>query len=175
MSIDGITPFPDGASPYTVLGTPISTYCIGSFVLGIGLGCMATPIMAAVQNSSKPADIGMNTGAVNLFRSIGTSIGTALFTMLINAHYTGKVSGIAGVSDKATEFVSSVFYYMQYGFTDVANKIMDAFIDSVEFGFLAGGIIILLAAFVGFFIKARNAAAAEAEQDAEYEARLNKE
>ncbi len=174
MSIDGITPIPDGASIYTVLGTPISTYCIGSFVLGIGLGCMATPIMAAVQNSSKPADIGMNTGAVNLFRSIGTSVGTALFTMLINAHYSGMVSGIAGVSDKATEFVYSVAAYL-YTLPDVANKIMDAFIDSVEFGFLAGGIIILMAAIVGFFIKAKNAATAEAEQDAEYESRTNTE
>lgn len=176
MSIDGITPLTAPVSPYyEVLGIPLNKYCIGTFILGFGLGCMATPIMAAVQNSSKPADIGMNTGAVNLFRSIGTSIGTALFTMLINAHYAGEVSGIAGVSDKATEFVSSVIGYLYSGFPEVANKIMGAFIDSVEFGFLAGGIIILLAAFVGFFIKARNAAAAEAEQDAEYEARTNTE
>lgn len=171
MSIDGVAPFatlPSSAPYYDVLGVPIDIYCIGTFVLGVGLGCMGTPIMAAVQNSSKAKDMGMNTSAVNLFRSIGTSIGTALFTMLINAHFSGKVSGIAGVSDKATEFYQSLIGYLYTGSVDVANDIMDAFIDSVEFGFLAGGVIILMAAIIGIFIKARNASAAQAEADAEF-------
>lgn len=164
MSIDGILPNMSGTTPYYfVQGKPLELYCISSFILGFGLGCMATPIMAAVQNSSNATDMGMNTSAVNLFRSIGTSIGTALFTMLINAHYASRVAGIDGVSDKATEFVESVVNYMFQGSLDIANKIMDAFINSVEFGFLAGGIIILMAAIVAVFIKARNAAEAEAE------------
>ncbi len=172
MSINGIEPN-SGYPYYSVLGAPIDIYCIGTFVLGVGLGCMMTPIMAAVQNSSKTVDMGMNTGAVNLFRSIGTCIGTALFTMLINAKYNGLVDGIAGVSEKATEFYSSFITYMSSGHLDIANKIVNAFMDSVEFGFLAGGVILLLAAVVGIFIKSKSAA--EAEADAESEFKTNAE
>ncbi|MCQ2069841.1 MAG: MFS transporter, partial [archaeon] len=37
---------------YTILDKPIPLFCAAQFVLGLGLGCMMTPVMAAVQNSS---------------------------------------------------------------------------------------------------------------------------
>ena len=71
------------------LGTSVEYYVMCLFVFGIGLGCMMGVIMTAVQNSSKQSEIGMTTSAVNLIRSVGATIGTAVFAMLI----TNKIDG----------------------------------------------------------------------------------
>lgn len=175
MSVDGVVFDPVSEYHYHVLGKPMELYCASMFLLGIGLGCMMTPVMAAVQNSSSEKDMGMNTSAVNLLRSIGTALGTAVFTMLINAQYASKLDGIPGVSDKATEFLGPMIGYLAAGMQDVANQILNGFIDSVEFGFIAGGVIILCSAVIGYFIKARSAAEAQAEAEAAHAARLNTE
>ena len=143
---------------YAILGKPIDMYCVAQFVLGIGLGCMMTPVFAAVQNSSDPRELGMNTSAVNLLRSMGTALGTAVFTMLINSYYVGQLGEYAdypGVTDKATEFISPVIGYLMQGMDDVSNAILQAFVNSVDFGFIAGGAIILIAGLVGLTIRAK--------------------
>ena len=156
LSVDGVVLDMSKEYFYTVNGKPIDMFCVAQFVLGFGLGCMMTPIMAAVQNSSELKDIGMNTSAVNMLRSIGTALGTAIFTMLINAQYVsslGDLAGMPGVTEKATEFITPMIGYLMNGMADIANQILDAFIESVDFGFIAGGIIILVAAALGLLIK----------------------
>ncbi|MBQ7701844.1 MAG: DHA2 family efflux MFS transporter permease subunit [Candidatus Methanomethylophilaceae archaeon] len=159
MNVDGVAPI--ATEPYyTIIGKPIDLYCVAQAVLGLGLGCMMTPVMAAVQNSSEMHEIGMNTSAVNLLRSVGTAVGTAVFTMLINAHYAEKVRELvemdpAGlITDKATEFVRAMIGYLTT-LPNVSNEVLQAFVDSVHFGFIAGGCIILLASVIGLFIKAK--------------------
>lgn len=165
---------------YSITGKPINMFCVAQFVLGLGLGCMMTPVMAAVQNSSEMHEIGMNTSAVNLLRSIGTALGTAVFTMLINAQYASNLGVMKGaeffdlttqsmshISDKATEFISPVISYIvpvsPTYYYDGAQAVLQAFIKSVDFGFIAGGIIILCGGMVGFLIKAKTTAQLEAE------------
>ena len=165
---------------YAITGKPINMFCVAQFVLGVGLGCMMSPVMAAVQNSSEMHEIGMNTSAVNLLRSIGTALGTAVFTMLINAQYASNLGDLKGadffdlttqtmshISDKATEFISPVISYIvplsPTANYDAAQAVLQAFIKSVDFGFIAGGIIILCGGMVGFFIKAKTTAQLEAE------------
>ena len=41
------------------------------------------------------------------------------------------------------------------GFVEPANQVLQAFIKSVDFGFIAGGCIILCAAVIGLLIKAK--------------------
>jgi len=145
---------------YHIIDKPIHLYCVAQLVLGLGLGCMMTPVLAAVQNSSEPSEIGMNSSAVNLLRSVGTAVGTAIFTMLINAHYADKVDELvtadpAGlVTDKATEFVQAMIGYINV-LPEVSNQVLDAFVDSVHFGFIAGGCVILAASVIGLFVRAK--------------------
>ena len=158
LSVDGVVLDLSMDYYYAIEGKPITMFCIAQFVLGVGLGCMMTPVMAAVQNSSEVSEIGMNTSAVNLLRSIGTALGTAIFTMLINARYVenlGDCAGLPGISDKATEFIEPMIAYLVGGQPDIANGVLDAFIKSIDFGFIAGGVIILCAAVVGIMIKAK--------------------
>ena len=156
LQVDGVHAVA-GEPYYAIEGKPIDLFCVAQFVLGVGLGCMMTPVMAAVQNSSELSEIGMNTSAVNLLRSIGTALGTAIFTMLINSQYVnnlGDVASMPGVTDKATEFVKPMIGYLGID-PAVSTKILEAFIESVDFGFLAGGAIILCASVVGLMIKAK--------------------
>ncbi len=173
LAVDGVEFDPTKDYFYTILGKPIDMFCVAQFVLGIGLGCMMTPVMAAVQNSSELSEIGMNTSAVNLLRSIGTALGTAIFTMLINAQYVsnlGDLVGMPAVTEKATEFIQPMLAYLtpvEYGgigMPEIANQILQAFVDSVDFGFIAGGAIILVAGVVGLFIKAKTTTQLAAER-----------
>lgn len=142
-------------------------YLIGTFVLGLGLGCMMSVVMSAVQNSSKPTEMGMTTSSVNLIRSIGTTMGTAIFTMIINGRLTGELQSSLPEEifnliphDTGVLEVLANPEYMMY-----APQIMSSFSNSVDFSFLAGGCIILLLVIVGIVFKAQ-----KPEEDEELEA-----
>lgn len=147
----------------------MTRYLIGTFILGLGLGCMMSVVMSAVQNSSKPTEMGMTTSSVNLIRSIGTTMGTAIFTMIINGRISGELMNF--VPDSLPEEVfnsiphdtgvlEAIVSYPQY-----APQILSAFSNSVDFSFLVGGCIILILVIVGIFFKAQ-----KPEEDPEFEA-----
>ena len=130
-------------------------YLTGTFVLGLGLGCMMSVVMSAVQNSSKPTEMGMTTSSVNLIRSIGTTMGTAIFTMIINGRIAGEVQGtipdeVFNVIPHDTGILEAIVTFPQY-----APEILVAFSNSVDFSFLAGGCIILVLVIVGIIFKAQ--------------------
>jgi len=148
---DMFGPFLDASG---IRDTYMVHYLIGIFVLGLGLGCMMAVVMSAVQNSSKQSEMGMTTSAVNLFRSIGCTMGTAIFSMIINARISSelldKVPEIYDFIPHTTDVLNSttLMYYFDY-----APGIMAAFSNSVDFAFVAGGVIILLLVFVGIVFK----------------------
>jgi MFS family permease len=66
----------------------------GCFVVGLGLGLVATPSLIAAQSSVEWNERGVVTGT-NLFaRSIGSSIGVAVFGAVANAIYAGAPGGV---------------------------------------------------------------------------------
>jgi len=145
-----------------VRDTYMTRYLVGIFVLGLGLGCMMSVVMTAVQNSSKPSEIGMTTSSVNLLRSIGCTMGTAIFSLIINARLSGdlqsQLSGYPGVYDQIlaanggvinTGVLNHIMEFPMY-----IGNIMTAFADSVDFSFLAGGAIILVLVVIGIIFKA---------------------
>ena len=129
-------------------------YLVGIFVLGLGLGCMMAVVMSAVQNSSKQSEMGMTTSAVNLFRSIGCTMGTAIFSMIINARISSelldKVPEIYDLIPHTTDILNGTILAQ---FPMYIPGIMTAFSNSVDFAFVAGGVIILLLVFVGIVFK----------------------
>lgn len=155
----------------TARDTYMMRYLEGTFVLGLGLGCMMSVVMTAVQNSSKPSEIGMTTSSVNLLRSIGSTLGTAVFSMIISGRigmelrenldsstYDALVAANGGKTD--TGILNHIMEFPgSYG------DIMSAFADSVDFSFIAGGILILLLVFVGIVFKVK-----APEPDEEFEA-----
>lgn len=148
------------------LGTSIAYYCGSTFLFGLGLGCFMSVIMTAVQNSSKPREMGMTTSSVNLVRSIGATMGTAIFSMIITAaialhleavlpsgmfdavpHDTGILDIVAAIQ-AGTPGYESVAPYV--------DDILGAFADSVDTAFLIGGVLLLLLMFIGVTFRVGN-------------------
>jgi EmrB/QacA subfamily drug resistance transporter len=72
-------------------------------VLGIGLGLTMQVLVLATQNSVRVADLGVATSTVNFFRSVGGSIGVALFGAIFNSRLATELAttGVA-VPDPVT-------------------------------------------------------------------------
>lgn len=152
--MSGMVVNPDMIIQDAVRDTYMMRYLVGTFVLGLGFGCMMSVVMTAVQNSSKPTEMGMTTSSVNLMRSIGTTMGTAIFSMLINSKLSEELSthlpaDIFNMLPHDTGVLNEIFMFPTY-----APNILTAFGNSVNFSFLAGGVIILLLVLIGVVFKA---------------------
>jgi predicted MFS family arabinose efflux permease len=62
-------------------------------VLGIGLGLTMQVLVLATQNSVRVTDLGVATSTVNFFRSVGGSIGVAVFGALFNSRLVSELAG----------------------------------------------------------------------------------
>ena len=58
------------------------------FVLGVGLGMVMQVLVLAVQNAVDYRDLGTATSGATFFRSIGSSVGVAIFGTVFNAQLT---------------------------------------------------------------------------------------
>lgn len=133
--------------------TKLSYCALCLFVFGFGLGCMMAIIMTAVQNSSKESEIGMTTSAVNLIRSIGSTIGTAIFTVVINNKIASELSEnlppfIYDMVPHDTGVLGYVAYLPQY-----AYDILLSFANSVDFAFICGAVLFIPLLIIGAIYK----------------------
>jgi predicted MFS family arabinose efflux permease len=64
-------------------------------VCGVGIGLVMQIVVLATQNAVPLADLGVATSSVNFFRSIGGSLGVALFGALFNARLAASIGGEA--------------------------------------------------------------------------------
>jgi len=148
------------------MGTDLTFYVECLFLLGLGLGCMMAVIMTGVQNSSKMSEIGMSTSAVNLLRSVGATMGTAIFSMLIASklshelmdHVSPQVYDIIPHDTGVLNILGSEDFIQQLIAMgeDVATVIMEilvSFANSVDFAFIAGGSIMAIMAVIGILYK----------------------
>ncbi len=172
--LSGMAVDPTMVMTQAVRDTYMTRYLLGIFVLGLGLGCMMSVVMTAVQNSSKPSEIGMTTSSVNLLRSIGCTMGTAIFSLIINARLSGdlqsQLANSPGVFEQIEAANGGVIntgilnHIME--FPTHIGDIMTAFANSVDFSFLAGGVIILVLVVIGIIFKAESPAVDEEFEEA---------
>ena len=87
--------FPIVGIPLSIAGMAVSTQIetgrsyvvigLGMFLIGLGMGCTMPTLSIACQNSADPRDLGIATSAQNFFRSLGSSIGLAVYGTVFNA------------------------------------------------------------------------------------------
>ncbi len=121
---------------------------ISEFVFGLGVGCLMATLMACVQNSCEDSEVGMTTSVVSLFRNIGSTIGSSVYTMMVTL----------GIS----------YYAIEQGITQWANEglgilehlgglfdeqIKFVFTNSVSGAFALGTIVLIVAAIIGYRFK----------------------
>jgi len=82
----------------------VALYC---FVIGLGLGLVASPTLIAAQSSVGWSERGVVTGNIMFSRSIGSAVGVALFGAIANAviHASGLTGQSAAAIDPASHHV----------------------------------------------------------------------
>jgi EmrB/QacA subfamily drug resistance transporter len=71
--------------------TPLWKTMLIMVVMGLGLGGNMQPMITAVQNAVSPREIGVATSSVTFFRSMGGTLGTAIFLSVLFNVVGGKV------------------------------------------------------------------------------------
>lgn len=139
------------------VGTDLGFYAIALFVLGFGLGCMMGVVMTAVQNSSPEKEVGMTTSSVNLIRSIGTTVGTAIFALLIDFKFDMELKAClpAEVYNDIPHGVGlfssdKLMKYAQY-----MGDFVNSFVNSISFTFIIAAIMMLVLVPIGIMFKAQ--------------------
>ncbi len=71
--------------------TPLWQTMLVMVIMGLGLGGNMQPMITAVQNAASPREIGVSTSAVAFFRSMGGTLGAAVFLSLLFAYLPEKL------------------------------------------------------------------------------------
>lgn len=138
---------------FLTIGSDLWYYALCQLIFGLGVGCLMSVVMTAVQNNSKESEVGMTTSAVNLIKTMGATVGTSLFTLAINNKLTMELeSRLPGDIFNKIPHDTSVLAFMDE-YATYAHEILLSFANSVDFAFLLAGIIVLSLIVIGVIFK----------------------
>ena len=85
-----------GMTLLTQLDVDTSTLTAGLFmaIIGVGIGLVMQVLVLVVQNDAPPADMGAATSTAQFFRSIGGSVGVAVFGAIFASRLTSGLSAL---------------------------------------------------------------------------------
>jgi MFS family permease len=84
--------------------TPLWQTMLVMVLMGLGLGGNMQPVILAVQNAASPREIGVSTSAVAFFRSMGGTLGTAVFLSILFSILPGKIRDAFTAAAPTPEF-----------------------------------------------------------------------
>jgi EmrB/QacA subfamily drug resistance transporter len=84
--------------------TPLWQTMLIMVLMGLGLGGNMQPMITAVQNAVNPREIGVATSSVTFFRSMGGTLGTAIFLSVLFNVLPGKISAAFATAQKTPAF-----------------------------------------------------------------------
>ena len=84
--------------------TPLWRVMLIMALMGLGLGGNMQPMITAVQNAVSPREIGVATSAVTFFRSMGGTLGTAIFLSVLFNVLPGKIGAEYATARATPEF-----------------------------------------------------------------------
>jgi EmrB/QacA subfamily drug resistance transporter len=165
-----------GYKIWLVIGPPISA--LGMFLLstlhagsspveaiiyliitGVGLGALMSNYIVAAQNVMPKKEMGVATGSMSLFRSIGGTVGVAFMGGIINSRMTRDLSGsftpeqMAGLPADPNS-LGQLLLQANTGVPEfVLDVIRHALSDSITYAFFIGAFIVLSVVVVSLLIK----------------------
>jgi EmrB/QacA subfamily drug resistance transporter len=71
--------------------TPLWQTMLVMLLMGLGLGGNMQPMVVAVQNAASPREIGVSTSSVTFFRSMGSTLGAAVFLSILLGRLPEKI------------------------------------------------------------------------------------
>jgi hypothetical protein len=118
---------------------------------GAGLGfCMQT-LVISVQNVVPPKDMGVATSSATFFRSIGGTVGTAVFLSLLFTVVIDRLASFAGPRAGSIDLNDTSFLARLS--PEQKRPILDAFSHGIDVVFTVGGIVVLVAFALIWFLK----------------------
>jgi EmrB/QacA subfamily drug resistance transporter len=84
--------------------TPLWKTMLIMVLMGLGLGGNMQPMITAVQNAVSPREIGVATSSVTFFRSMGGTLGTAVFLSVLFNVLPGKISDAFRTAQATPDF-----------------------------------------------------------------------
>jgi len=88
--------------------TPLWQTMLIMVLMGVGLGGNMQPMITAVQNAVSPREIGVATSSVTFFRSMGGTLGTAIFLSVLFNVLPGKISAAFGAAQRTPQFQHAI-------------------------------------------------------------------
>ncbi|MET9440555.1 MFS transporter [Streptomyces sp. NPDC006610] len=133
--------------------TPRLHYSVWMAVLGAGIGMVLPVLVVAVQNSVRPADLGVATSATNYFRQIGGSVGAAVFGSLLADRLADslhdRLPAGAGLPDPQSITPAAVHALPP----ELREGYIQAYADAMPRIFLYLVPVLALGLFLAFFLK----------------------
>jgi EmrB/QacA subfamily drug resistance transporter len=132
---------------------PDTSYVVTSLymlIVGIALGCVMQVLILVAQNSARPQDVGVATSTSTFFRSIGGSIGVALFGAIFSSRLASEIvarlpkSALAGFDPSSLQAAPARIRALP---PPVRTGFMDAFAAALHTVFLAGTALAAVAFF----------------------------
>jgi hypothetical protein len=88
--------------------TPLWLIMVVMVLVGLGLGGTMQPTVLAVQNAASPREIGVSTSAVTFFRSMGGTIGAAVFLSILFTVLPERIRAAYSAASSTPEFQAAV-------------------------------------------------------------------
>lgn len=133
--------------------TPYWRIALYLLLLGIGIGNVMQVLVLAVQNAVHPKDVGVATSGATFFRSIGGTIGTAVFGAVMTTQLANRLAEtMPGADVDASAMTSSVDAIN--GLPDQIRVIvLDAFTYALDHVFLVAVPILVVGFVLSLFLK----------------------
>lgn len=125
---------------------------IGLFVFGAGLGFSMQLLTVIVQNAVEPRHMGIATSTITFFRTLGGTIGAALFGAVLNtrlAHHLAENLGGGKAPSVDTNDVSAINGLPE----PLKSQVIDAFASALHDVFISAIPIMIVAFVISLFIK----------------------
>jgi EmrB/QacA subfamily drug resistance transporter len=136
--------------------TPRWLSSIYMLVVGLGLGFVMQVLVVAVQNAVDYRDMGVATSASTFFRSMGGTLGIAIFGSILanrlSAHLAEEIPASARANIDATQLTGSPEVIKALP-PEVRAGVIEAFVRSLETVYLTATPIVLVAFLLTWYVK----------------------
>jgi EmrB/QacA subfamily drug resistance transporter len=130
-------------------GTPFAVTAAIMVVIGVGIGLFMQVIILVAQNEAEPRDIGTATSTATFFRSVGGSVGVAIFGAIFASRLTDGLRELpAGISDRLNLDPGSVQVspdVVQALPSQTKQAFLDVFVHSLHGAFIWGAMFAVAA------------------------------
>ena len=135
------------------IDTPYWQIALYLFILGLGFGNIMQTLILAVQNSVNPRDVGVATSGSTFFRSIGGTIGTAVFGAVMTNRLTAELTNAFPNGNVDITDITSALSKIASLPAEIKNVVLGAFTNALDTVFLVAVPILVLGFIVALFLK----------------------